>query len=72
MTRMLANTHKAICLDKRDLKKLKNDKIRKDIKFTIWQMASLGNRKRNPVFRNKFWVSQGSNCVETAFLTSPV
>ncbi len=58
MTRMLANTHKAICLDKRDLKKLKNDKIRKYKKINIWQIASIGNKKSKPVSRNKFWVCQ--------------
>ena len=48
---MLANTHKAICLDKRDLKKPKNDKMRADIKFSILQMTNLGYRKRNQVSR---------------------
>ena len=48
---MLANTHKAICLDKRDLKKPKNDKMRADIKFSILQMANLGYGKRNQVSR---------------------
>jgi len=39
ITRMLANTHKAICLDNRDLKKPKNEKIRIDIKFTIYYLS---------------------------------
>jgi len=32
---MLANTHRAICRDNRDLKKPKNEKTRNDIKLTI-------------------------------------
>ncbi|MEG4811892.1 hypothetical protein QUA82_30280 [Microcoleus sp. F8-D3] len=70
---MLANTHKAICLDKRDWKKLKNDKIRDRIKFTILQMANVGHRKKTGfLVGNPFWVCQGTNRAETRFLTSSV